>query len=365
MKKTIVLLLIITVLSTTVMAANGDVAGYIYSTDIRAFINGVEVQSYNIGGRTAVVIEDIIKESSHRYVYDDALRTLKFFSLSPECLVEHTSARGTKPGKVVGRIYKTDIEASIYDVAVPSYNIGGKTAVVIEDLGCDGGFSSLGGRYVWNQKDRTISLEFMYKNFSDLPENRNIKITANQTMTEAEAVFEELFHCGGVQTEYAFPENAAKQVVMPIKSQGETIGYYFHYSSENSFVYWYPQKVKEAEKATCIPCPSLTREGIIAHFVDHHSVGEPKARFDTEEYSFVYISVAGTSWTSYNLVQAYDDGTYTDYGKIINTRNRSPHNLVIDEENEKVTFRYVDRYTSEWFTNYEIDLKAGEIKAVE
>ncbi len=368
MKKLLSIFLSIFIVSTTAMAANGDVAGYIYSTDIRAFINGVEVQSCNIGGRTAVVIEDIIKESSHQYVYDDALRILKFFSLSPECLVEHKSANSTKPGMVVGRIYKTDIKASIYDVTVPSYNIGGKTAVVIEDLGCDGGFSSLGGRYVWNEKERTISLEFMYKNFSDLPENRNIRITANETMTEAEAVFEELFHCGGVQTEYVFPENvegADIEVVMPIKAQGETIGYYFRHSPENTFVYWYSQKVKAAEKATCIPCPPATREDIIAHFVDHHSVSEPKARFDTEDYSFIYISVAGTSWTSYNLVQAYDDGTYIDYGRIINTRNRSPHNLVIDEENEKVTFSYVDRYTSEWFTNYEINLKAGEIKAVE
>jgi hypothetical protein len=94
-------------------------------------------------------------------------------------------------------------------------------------------------------------------------------------------------------------------------------------------------------------------------------VGEPRVRFDTEEYSFVYISVAGTSWTSYNLLQVYADGTYTDYGDIIEMRNRSPHDLVVDEENEKVTFKHVDRYTSEWFTNYEIDLKAGEIKEVE
>ena len=85
----------------------------------------------------------------------------------------------------------------------------------------------------------------------------------------------------------------------------------------------------------------------------------------TDDYSFVYISVAGTSWTSYNLLQIYDDGTYIDYGDIINTRNRAPGNLVIDKENEKVTFKYVDRYTHEWFTNYEIDLKTGTIKPLE
>ncbi|HIW48281.1 MAG TPA: hypothetical protein H9687_03235, partial [Firmicutes bacterium] len=40
-----------------VQAANR--AGQIYATDIRAYINGVEVPSYNIGGKTAVVVEDI------------------------------------------------------------------------------------------------------------------------------------------------------------------------------------------------------------------------------------------------------------------------------------------------------------------
>ena len=77
------------------------------------------------------------------------------------------------------------------------------------------------------------------------------------------------------------------------------------------------------------------------------------------------MSTAGTSWTAYNLLQVYDDGTYVDYKDEINTLNRSPQNLTIDKENEKVTFKYVDRYHSEWFTNYEIDLKTSTIKSIE
>ncbi len=370
MKKTLLMFLIIAILSTTVMAANGDIAGYIYSTDIRAFINGVEVQSFNIGGRTAVVIEDIIEESSRQYSYNDSDRMLKLLSLNPDCLVEKKTESKAVPGKVVGRIYETDIKTSVYDVTVPSYNIGGKTAVVIEDLGCDGGFSPIGGKYVWNGKERTISLEFLYKNFSNLSGDRNIEVTAKEDMTEAEATFEEVLHCGGVKETYTFPENTENiDVVMPIKSGGEIIGYYFSKTlSDNSvkkFTYWYPEKVKEAESNNYKPYPYTTREETISHFLNYHCVGGPRARFDTEEYSFVYISVAGTSWTSYNLLQVYDDGTYIDYSDIIAMRNRSPQNLVIDEENEKVTFKHVDRYTAEWFTNYEIDLKAGEIKEVE
>jgi len=72
--------------------------------------------------------------------------------------------------------------------------------------------------------------------------------------------------------------------------------------------------------------------------------------------------VAGTSWTAYNLLQVYEDGTYIDYKDQIHMNNRSPQNLTVDKENQKVTFRHADRYHSEWYTDYEIDLKEGIIR---
>lgn len=357
-------------ISTSVFAANGDIAGHIYSTDIRAYINGVEVESYNIGGKTVVVIEDIIRWNSYEYIYDDNTRTLKVFSLRPYCLVEGKVQSKTKPGKVIGNIYKTDIKTLVYDVVVPTYNIGGKTAVAIEDLGYDKKFSPIGGKYIWDAEERTISLEFLYGRWGSFSGDKDITISFNEDMTEANATFEEKFHCGGGREHFDFPEYVTDdtdiEVVLPINAQDEVIGYYFRRPSEankfTAFTYYYPEKVKEAEK-NYIPEPKKTREEIISHFVTYHSVGH-RERFDTEDYSFMYISVAGTSWTSYYLVQAYDDGTYVDYSDEIHIPNRSPHNLVIDKENEKVTFKHVDRYHSEWFTNYEIDLRAGKIKEI-
>lgn len=356
--------------SASVIAVNGDITGHIYSTDIRAYINGVEVQSYNIGGKTAVVIEDILKENTHQCFYDDSTRTLKFFSLNPDYLVEEKSQGKSKPGNVIGNIYETDIVTSIYDVIIPAYNIGGKTAVAMEDLGYNGAFSPIGGKFIWNENERIISLEFLYNSLCDISRDKNITISFNETMTEAAATFEEIFHCGGGKEHFDFPDyltdHSDIEAVVPIKAQDEVIGYYFCRPSKaynfTAFTYYYPEKIKEAEK-TYTPAPHKTREEIIEHFVGTHSFGEPRERFDTDDYSFVYISVAGTSWTSYNLLQAYDDGTYIDYGDIIAVRNRSPKDLVIDKENEKVTFKHTDRYTSEWFTNYEIDLKKGEIRA--
>lgn len=352
-------------------AVNGDVVGYIYSTDIKAFINGVEVKSYNIGGKTAVVIEDIIKENTYQYIYDDATRTLKFFSLDPECLVEEKTVGKVKSGKVIGKIYETDIKTSIYDVNIPTYNIGGKTAVAIEELGYDKVFSPIGGKYVWNNEERTICLEFLYESPKYISNDKNIIIEANDEMTEMSAIFEEVLHCGGYQEHFKFPDYVTDdteiEVVLPIKADNEVIGYYFRRPSKTNkftaFTYYCSDKVKEAEK-NYKPYPYIFKEETISHFINFHSVSEPRERFDTDKYSFIYISVAGTSWTSYNLIQVYEDGTYIDYGAQIHVNNCSPQNLLIDKENEVVSFKLVDRYNSDWFTNYEIDLKAGKISAV-
>ncbi len=371
MKKFIITALFLLTLPLSVNAANGDIVGKIYSTDVRAYINGVEVPSYNIGGRTVIVIEDVLNETAHPYVYNDYDRTLKFFTLDPYYLVEKKTEDTQKPGKVVGNIYETDIKASIYDVDLPTYNIGGKAAVAIESLGYDGAFSPIGGKFIWNEAERTISLEFLYQNLSIIPEDKNINIAANETMTEAEATFEEIFHCGGGSESFHWPDevtdDANIEVVLPIKAEGETIGYYFRRPSKDhkfiAFTYYYPEKIKEAEKIYT-PYPWKTRENIISHFVSRHSAGEPRERFDEDDYSFVYLSTAMTSSTAYHLLQVYDDGTYIDYKDEIFMQNRSPDNLVIDKENETVTFKYVDRYTPEWFINYEIDLKTGTIKEI-
>lgn len=369
MKKIISLLLtIVMLLSTfaTAMAANGDVVGHIYSTDIRAFINGVEVESYNIGGKTAVVIEDIFENNSS-CVYSDYYRTLKFFSLNPAGLLETKKQEHSTLGKIIGNVYETDIVTSIYDVAIPSYNIGGKTAVALEDLGDNGSFSPIGGKFIWDAKARTISLEFLYQNSSALAQDKDITITANEDMTEATVTFTEVLHCGGRSEIFRFPEyvtdDAQIETVMPIKADGEIIGYYFRRPSKDykftAFTCYYPEKLREAEKIYT-PDPQKNKEGVINHFVTRHSAGH-REQFDTDRYSFLYISVAGTSWTAYNLLQVYNDGTYVDYKDQIQMTNRSPHDLMIDEENERVTFRYTDRYHSEWFTDYQIDLKNGEI----
>ncbi len=371
MKKLFITAMFLLTLPLSVSAANGDIIGNIYSTDIRAYINDVEVQSYNIGGRTAVVIEDIIKESSHQYSYNNDYRALKFYSLNPNYLVEGKNESTKKSGTIVGKIYETDIKTSIYDVVLPTYNIGGKTAIAIEDLGYDGAFSPIGGKFIWNNESRTIRLDFLYSNSNVIPNDKVIKITADKDMTEANAVFEEVLHCGGGREHFNWPDHITDdsniEVILPVKVQEKIIGYYFRRPSKDykftAFTYYYPDRVKEAVKVYT-PYQWKTKENIISHFITTHSGGGPREQFDNENYSFVWLSTAFVGGSANYLVQAYNDGEYKDYMDEIRNGNRKIEDFILDKENEKITFKYVDRKTPEWFTNYEIDLKNGSMKEI-
>lgn len=148
-------------------AANGDVCGKIYSTDILALINGCPAPSYNIGGRTAIVLEELYDMGYGISLdYNDELRTLraKPYFASPQPPETPEIPRGSV-GETVGDIYESDIKVIFNGNEVKGFNIGGRTAVVIEDLGepddspnAEYGYSKYLANYEWNSNDRTIAL---------------------------------------------------------------------------------------------------------------------------------------------------------------------------------------------------------------
>lgn len=154
-------------------AAVGDVAGYVYSTDICAYVDEMPIGSYNIGGKTAIVAEDLAaygfdvqwnEKDRFLFVYTKAL---------PETAPQYTPTK-QKTGDIVGKIYETDIVAYVNGMWAESYNLGGKTVLVIEDLGTeddaakrssrDGnpyrqiGYSNALMKFDWSESARVISL---------------------------------------------------------------------------------------------------------------------------------------------------------------------------------------------------------------
>ncbi len=150
--------------------AESSIAGHIYSTDILTFVNGKPIAGYNLGGRTVVIAEDLIGYG-FTVRYNDELRMLEIISdfntgdLDPEPI-----ERG-KVGKILGNVYQTDITTYYNGIVIPGYNIGGRTAICLEDLGditdspnANYGYSQYLGKSVWNAEERTISFTSFLEN---------------------------------------------------------------------------------------------------------------------------------------------------------------------------------------------------------
>ncbi len=361
MRKLLVFVILALCLALTVGAKSGDVNGAIYETDITATINGINVPSYNIGGRTVVIVEDI----TTAHYYNDKLRTLIVDGFAPDTLIEGQIKRTAAVGTKIGNTYETDIVTYVYDKQIPCYSLNGKMAVAIEDLGGDNTFNELGGKYVWNAEKRKISLEFMYvgKNtIVDIMHEKHVSLMVDENNS---AVFESEPIMHGSM--YGITLSGGR-LPKPITVSGRVIGYVFNPLRSNFFddgqgnitlefshgvgiYHFYPEVVAEI-LSDVIPVQP-TREDWLAHY--EMQMMTVLDSYETEDYTFLYMSQPNTHGSSQFLRRVAADGSvieYEDNFKSVSLYGQKYFsNVTIDRENEKVTFRY-DR-------DYSIDLKTG------
>ncbi|MCL2350631.1 MAG: copper amine oxidase N-terminal domain-containing protein [Defluviitaleaceae bacterium] len=111
----------------------GDHLGYVLNTDIRVFINNVQIMGYNIGGYTYVVAEDLAAYGLAVDWNADARRVTitEGASIMPPTSVPTNQAA---VGSVAFGFVHTDIVTYIAGNRVTSYNIEGSTVIRIDDL---------------------------------------------------------------------------------------------------------------------------------------------------------------------------------------------------------------------------------------
>lgn len=349
-------------------AASGEVAGLIYSTDIRACINGVWVDSYNIDGKTVVIVEDITKQ----FEYSDALRALVIDDLSPDYLVSGENESSQKPGAVIGNIYETDIKTYFRGKELTSYSLNGKMAIVIEELGADNTFSDIGGKFIWNPNNRTIVLESMYRypyKMRTMMENKNynIVLTEDHDTLIAEPVPAPLVG-GHILCEKTIPDNA----IIPVKYHDEIIGYRCSFTEkrivkdENEVYtlgegqtpvdYFYVDKVEDMiYEAGDV---QLTSQDWLDYF-ENHTISTIKDSFETDEYMFLYMFSSFVMSGSDRLIKINKaDGTKIEYQDFLDSDGpKRFENVEIDRENEKVYLHYD--------VDYVIDLQTDEMRVHE
>ncbi len=157
MKKLISIFMTITVLfsvSGMVSAKNG-ICGEVLNTDIKAYINGNPIRSYNIDGWTGVVAEDL-RDYGFVVEWSAQNRTLYIggegFTDTPTHSYQFT--QNTKPiGSVASYVYETDIKTYVNGKIVNAFNIGGFTIIYIDDL-------QAFGDVLWNEEKREISYTY-------------------------------------------------------------------------------------------------------------------------------------------------------------------------------------------------------------
>ncbi|MEE0867716.1 MAG: hypothetical protein UIL37_05365 [Clostridia bacterium] len=133
----------------------GDVIGNVLATDIVTYVNGQYVPSYNIAGRTAILTQALCEEMEFSVYFDEETRVL---TISDSEYAGGTKAEMGLPvtaeqiGKVVGKVYYTDIVAKYNNTVLESFNIGGLTCVYADEL------AKLCGEYIWDEEARTVSV---------------------------------------------------------------------------------------------------------------------------------------------------------------------------------------------------------------
>jgi hypothetical protein len=117
------------------VAANaiGTKLGDVLHTDIRVFINNVEIAGYNINGSTYVIAEDL-RPYGFNVAWNGANRTLSITQGRASGSAKSVPRNANRVGSVAFPYVHTDIRAFINSRAVTSYNIQGSTVVLIDDI---------------------------------------------------------------------------------------------------------------------------------------------------------------------------------------------------------------------------------------
>lgn len=113
----------------------GDIVDYVLSTDIRAFIDGMEIPAYNIGGKLGVVAEDL-RGYGFSVIWNAENFTLSISRdpTSPLAPIAVPTASDTRVGIKILPVLHTEIVTDIDGKMVESFNIDGRTIVYFSEL---------------------------------------------------------------------------------------------------------------------------------------------------------------------------------------------------------------------------------------
>jgi len=176
-KKTFLLTIILIAFSFTIGFSQeykvGEKTDDVLFTDITTFINGQQVESFNINGRTAIYIKEVDK-LGFDYSWNNSNRAVRIKANEnkvPQYFVSKLRKEVTdiKIGEKINDVLYTDIKTSYKENSIKSFNINNNTAIYITSL------KLLGADVKWDSKNRKV----IVSNHKDNINNNKIDIEGN------------------------------------------------------------------------------------------------------------------------------------------------------------------------------------------
>jgi len=191
MKRAISAVLLLTLFLARPLAVSADyegdkwlLAGHYYYSDTEVYVRGYRINSYNIGGKSAIIASDLnwyfdfyvewdaqarATKINDRwlpegYADEKTGRVITYYSANDLNSISDIGqqianlpadyaqkAKGPR-GKMAGNVYHTDIKAYLNGNEIKSYNIDGRTAILCED------FRDYGYDVIWDEKNRRTAI---------------------------------------------------------------------------------------------------------------------------------------------------------------------------------------------------------------
>lgn len=141
--------------------AIGEITGTVRYTDIKAYVRGKPIKSFNVDNWTCIVAEDLRNYNfevnwspNSRQLHINAVSWSDHPSLGMSARYEFDE--NTKPiGSFARHVYATDIKTFVNGKQVTAFNVGGYTLIYIDELMCF-------GDVIWDEAKREISFNRSY-----------------------------------------------------------------------------------------------------------------------------------------------------------------------------------------------------------
>lgn len=147
----IVTVMLASLLCVGVNAAYGKAGDYYY-TDIKSYVRGQLIDSYNVGGKTVILVE-ALRTYGFNVTWDANARTLTITDNKGAATSNATASANGPIGAVAGSYYHTDIVTYFNGVAIESYNLGGQTVIPATKL------RDFGYNVIWDGDNRRVLID--------------------------------------------------------------------------------------------------------------------------------------------------------------------------------------------------------------